>query len=144
LPRELGRVIIQNNQLIYLLDGLDEVSQVSRDACVQAINLFGEQHSGRLAVCCRVADYEALPYKLNMGMGIRIKPLSKSQIEDYLQRPELSLETVYKLWQTDEASQKLVETPLFLSVITMAYRGLDREALNMPNTKTEWQAHLYR
>lgn len=127
LPLETGQAIIQNNHLVYLLDGLDEVAQVARNACVQAINLFGEQQSGRLIVCCRVAEYEVLPHKLNLGMGIRIQPLDGAIVNTYLRRPGLGLETVHKLWQTDEALQKLAQTPLFLSVITMAYRGQSKK-----------------
>ncbi|GJM40849.1 MAG: hypothetical protein DHS20C20_11310 [Ardenticatenaceae bacterium] len=143
LPREAGRAIIQNNQLIYLLDGLDEVADAARGACVQAINLFGEQHSSGLAVCCRAEEYEDLPHKLNLGMGVRIQPLDKAQVDDYFQRPELALEAVYKLWQTDEALQKLAQTPLFLSVITLAYRGLTQTALAQLETEADRRNHLY-
>ncbi|MAT99471.1 MAG: hypothetical protein CL608_20205 [Anaerolineaceae bacterium] len=143
LSREVGQAIIQNNQLIYLLDGLDEVAEVARDSCVQAINLFSEQHSGGLVVCCRAAEYEALQNRLNLGMGIHILPLDKAQVDAYFQRPELALESAYKLWQRDETLQKLTQTPLFLSVITLAYRGLNQENLNQLNTEAAWQDHLY-
>ena len=145
LPRESGREIIQSNQLIYLLDGLDEVAEVSREGCVKTINLFVEQHNGGLVVCCRVEEYESLSHKLNLGMGVRILPLDKMQVVNYFQRPELALKVVYKLWQTDESLQNLAQTPLFLSVITITYRNLDQRALRQQlNTETTWQAHLYR
>ncbi|WP_420629257.1 NACHT domain-containing protein [Candidatus Leptofilum sp.] len=144
LPREAGRAIIQNNQLIYLLDGLDEMAEAARNACVQAINLFREQHSGGLAVCCRAEEYEALSHKLNLGMGVRIQSLSKVQVDDYFKRPELALEAVYKLWQTDEAFQKLAKTPLFLSIITLAYRGLNNEQLSKFSTPMTRRNHLFR
>ncbi len=144
LPRVTGQAIIPRNQLIYMLDGLDEVVEVARNDCVKAINLFGEQHSGELVVCCRAEEYEALPYKLNLGMGIRIQPLDKTQVDTYFQRPELSLKSVHQLWQTDETFQQLAKTPLILSIITLAYRGLDDERLSEFTTPIARRDHLFR
>lgn len=143
LPLETGRTIIQNNQLIYLLDGLDEVAEAAREACVKEINLFREHNSGGLAVCCRATEYEALPYKLNLGMGVRIQPLADAQVADYFKRPELALEAVSQLLETDEALQKLAQTPLFLSMMTLAYQGLSQDELNQLETEATRRDHLY-
>ncbi len=143
LPRQTGRSLITNSGLIYLLDGLDEVATEARDACVQAINNFKAQQPAPIVVCCRMAEYEALTEKLNLGMGIRIEPLSLAQVEDYLNRPELALAAVRHMVQTDEILLELAQTPLFLSVISLAYRGMAADELAQLATPGSRHNHLF-
>ncbi|HUM70205.1 MAG TPA: hypothetical protein PLK31_15340, partial [Chloroflexota bacterium] len=143
LPRETSRRLIASGGLIYLLDGLDEVAAAARDASVQAINDLKAQQPASLAVCCRVAEYEGLAAKLNLGTAVRIQPLSDEQIDDYLRRPELKLTAVRQMVKTDAAMQELAQTPLFLSVMTLAYRDMKRADLKQLPTPEARRAHLY-
>lgn len=43
IPNRIAQNWIQNEKLTLLLDGLDEVHQVHRDSCVEAINIFRDQ-----------------------------------------------------------------------------------------------------
>ncbi len=47
---------VQQERLILLLDGLDEVAEEHREACVAAINKFHHDYTVRLVVCSRTAD----------------------------------------------------------------------------------------
>lgn len=143
LPRETSRRLIASGGLIYLLDGLDEVAAEARDACVQAINELKAQQPAPLVVCCRVAEYEGLAAKLNLGTAVCIQPLSAEQIDDYLRRPELKLTAVRQLVRTDAAMRELAQTPLFLSVMTLAYRDMKRADLKQLPTPEVRRAHLY-
>lgn len=143
LPRETGRRLIANGGLIYLLDGLDEVAAEARDACVQAINELKAQQPTPLVVCCRVAEYEGLAEKLNVGTAVCIQPLTDAQIDDYLRRPELKLTAVRQMVKTDAAMRELAQTPLFLSVMTLAYRDMKRADLRQLPTPEARRAHLY-
>lgn len=144
LPRNIGKELIQHDKLSYLLDGLDEVSEEARKSCVTAINDFQATHIVTIAVCCRVAEYESLSENLNLGMAVRILPLNKEQVADYLQRPEIGLQNLYKLWQIDEVFEELASSLLFLSVITFAFKG-DENHQNYFNQKAayDWQTHMY-
>jgi hypothetical protein len=56
---------VNTEQILPLLDGLDEVGVEHRRACVEAINDFRRNNpSVPIAVCSRIADYEALGTKL--------------------------------------------------------------------------------
>jgi len=64
---ETGRVWVETDQILPLLDGLDEVAPERRDACVEAINTFRQDHGLLpLVVCSRIADYEALTTRLRL------------------------------------------------------------------------------
>jgi eukaryotic-like serine/threonine-protein kinase len=70
-----------------LLDGLDEVAKEHRAACIEVINTFRQQHGlVPLAVCSRVADYEALTVRLRLPGAIVVQPLTRGQIDHYLEQ----------------------------------------------------------
>jgi predicted NACHT family NTPase len=81
IPRKLAQAWTDAEQVLPLLDGLDEVAPEHRAACVDAINAFRQQHGlVPLAVCCRMADYEALPTRMQLSGAILIQPLSRPQV----------------------------------------------------------------
>jgi predicted NACHT family NTPase len=72
-----------------LLDGLDEVALNQRQACVEVINQFRRGHGLLpIAVCSRIADYDAVGTKLRLRNAVVVQPLTRSQIQDYLNRFE--------------------------------------------------------
>ncbi|MEM6252849.1 MAG: NACHT domain-containing protein [Cyanobacteria bacterium P01_D01_bin.156] len=87
VSKSLGKIWIEEEQLILLLDGLDEVEAKYRNACVQALNQFIQAH-GRteMVVCSRVHDYEALSERLRLRSAIYVQPLIPKQIDQYLDK----------------------------------------------------------
>src|SRR5690606_5325300 len=83
VSKVLGFRSIRNNQLLYLLDGLDEVAGEVREDCIAAINNFKAHFVADIVVCSRIRDYEALKNRLNLGVAVRIEPLTKTQIYNY-------------------------------------------------------------
>lgn len=86
IPKKIARPWVENDELFPLLDGLDEVALERREACVQAINQFRQQHLMPLVVCSRIADYEALTSRLKLQGAVLLQPLTSSQIDAYLVR----------------------------------------------------------
>ena len=82
VPVKLGQTFIERDELLLLLDGLDEVVEDKRKACAEEINAYrqGEHSLGRMAVCCRITDYEAIGVKLSLNDAIVIQPLTDTQI----------------------------------------------------------------
>src|SRR3954464_14425807 len=71
IPRKLAQAWADAEQVLPLLDGLDEVAPEHRAACVDAINAFRQQHGlVPLALCCRAADYEALPTRVELSGAV--------------------------------------------------------------------------
>ena len=65
VPRKLGQALVNADQILPLLDGLDEVAPSKRTACIETINLYRQEHGLLpLVVCSRSADYLA-PFQIS-------------------------------------------------------------------------------
>ena len=85
VPRKVGTQWVENDELLLLLDGLDEVAENVRDACVQTINDYRSEHGFvDVVVCSRIKDYEVLTGQLKLNGAIVIQPLDDAQIVQYL------------------------------------------------------------
>ncbi|MCB8978823.1 MAG: NACHT domain-containing protein [Ardenticatenaceae bacterium] len=143
VAKTLSQNWIRNSQLLYLLDGLDEVAEDARDNCISAINDFKSQVVSDMVVCSRLADYEALQNRLNLGAAVRIEPLADEQIDAYLGRDDLQLQAVKGALVTDSALYSLARTPLFLSIMTLAYRGVSANDLDNFYSLDARRNHLF-
>jgi hypothetical protein len=118
------RFLIENDHVLPLLDGLDEVACEHRDGCVEAINTFRTKHGLLpLAICSRSEDYAALTKKLHLQTAVTIQPLKFEQVDCYLAQAGAPLERVRKLVTEDKTLQGLLNTPLMLSIMQLAFSG---------------------
>lgn len=86
VPRKLAQDWIENDQVLPLLDGLDEVASEHREACVEAINGYREEHGLLpLVVTSRSAEYAELSARLRLPGAVTIEPLTREQSERYLE-----------------------------------------------------------
>jgi eukaryotic-like serine/threonine-protein kinase len=128
VPKGLAQHLVETEQVLPLLDGLDEVALTHREACVDAINNFRRGHGLLpIAVCSRIHDYEALGKKLRLRSAVVVQPLTPHQVEDYLDRIGDPVRTHCAALKNDVSLGKLLETPLMLWVATLAYRDAPAE-----------------
>jgi DNA polymerase III delta prime subunit len=122
VPRKIGQAWVEADQILPLLDGLDEVAPEHRTACVEAINAFRQDH-GLLpvVVCSRVADYEALGTRLRLHGALVVQPLTPQQLDSYLTQIGTPLAGVRLALSEDPALGELLDTPLMLTILTLAY-----------------------
>ncbi|WGV23996.1 NACHT domain-containing protein [Halotia branconii] len=140
----LGKVWIEEQQLLLLLDGLDEVRIEQREACIKAINQFMQEHGLiEIVVTSRIHDYEALSERLQLQAAICIQSLTSQQVDQYLDRAGEQLEAVKTLLQQDTTLQELAKSPLTLNVMTLAYQGKKLEDLSSIGSKEERRKHLF-
>lgn len=143
VPAEIGRNWVEDQQLLLLLDGLDEVSPNSRQSCVEAINQFLQSHGQtEIVVCSRIADYRKLPTKIRLMAAIYLQPLTGEQIQQYLQNAGVELSGLKDALNTDKTLLKLAQSPLMLSIMTLAYQGNAIATLPQGNYKAHRQ-HLF-
>ena len=137
VPRRLGQEWLKNGALLPLLDGLDEVEQEKRVACALAINQFRQKYmSMPTVVTCRIKDYEALATRLNLAQAIVLQALSLEQIDQYLGSMGPRLAGLRAALQTDRTLRELAESPLMLSMMTLAYyRMPEQVALSLGDRK---------
>ncbi len=119
VPRHLSRAWIEQNQWLYLLDGLDEVADEVQAACVAAINEFRGMYPAEMVVCSRIGEYEQLPQKLNLATAVHIQALSDEQVAGYLAGAEGT--------GRDPALAELAHSPLFLGIMVLAFGGASDE-----------------
>jgi DNA-binding SARP family transcriptional activator len=141
--REFGRRLLQTGSFRLLLDGLDEVREVHREACVLAINAYRqaygltERGAGDIVVCSRLDDYKRLPTRLKFLGAVNIQPLSLTTVDDYLAGGGERVAALRTILAEDSFLQELAQNPLTLSVLLLAFEGLDSEIL--ANKDGDWR-----
>ncbi len=147
VPHTVGKAWIDTDQILPLLDGLDEVAEEARPACVQAINDYCQDHreqgAAPLVVCCRSQDYAALPTRVNLHQAVIIQPLTEEQIEGYLQSTKGQLEGLRRAVHQDPELSELAHRPLMLSILTLAYQGAGAEELPTGGTREAHQQQVF-
>jgi DNA polymerase III delta prime subunit len=130
VPLKVGQQWIEANQLILLLDGLDEVAEGARPACVKAITTYQHRHPYvSLVVCCRAEEYFTQTTRFSLQQAVLIRPLTTQQVSKYLTSAGMQLETVRQALAEDPALQEMIKTPFMLSIVTLAYQGEIRTTL---------------
>ncbi|MGC9505401.1 MAG: NACHT domain-containing protein, partial [Baaleninema sp.] len=79
--KETAKTWVKEQKLLLLLDGLDEVTLNSREACVDAINEFCQKYGQtELVVCSRIRDYQALNHHFKLQGAICLQQLTLEQV----------------------------------------------------------------
>jgi hypothetical protein len=144
VPPKTAQAWVDADQVLPLLDGLDEVQAEHRAACADAINTFRRDHGLLpLAVCSRITEYEALGVPLRLQGAILVQPLTRPQIDSYLTQVGPPLAEVREALQGDPQLWELLDTPLMLTIVTLAYAGQPAEMLRAAGTVVERRQSLF-
>ena len=96
-----------------------------------------------LVVCSRVADYEALAVRLRLPSAVIIQSLSRQQVQSYVDQAGASLAGLRTVLQRDESLWELLNTPLMLSIVALAYQGRAAEEIHSSGTVEEHRTQLF-
>jgi hypothetical protein len=143
VPPRLSQTWIQEDQLLLLLDGLDEVVPSAYSACIRAINAYRVEHFVPLVVCSRSREYLSQQEHLALPSAVVVQPLTDSQVEAYLIQAGKPMAAVRKVLQTNLVLHELMTTPLMLSVVTLAYRGKAVKDLPRLGSAEEQQRQIF-
>ena len=146
IPKRIGRSWLENNRLLPLLDGLDEVRVKNQAACVEEINKFGAEFGlTGLVVCSRLKEYTSLPVRLKLNGAIRLQPLTLEQVYDYLNVAGSKLDALRRALQTDKNLQDMARSPLILGIMSLAYQDMPVKILagQMHNMIETRYKHLF-
>ena len=144
VPRKIGQAWVDTDQIAPLLDGLDEVKPIHRVACAEAINAFRQDHGLLpLVVSVRTADYHALGVPLRLQGAIVVQPLTQPQVESYLTAIGPAGTAVREAIRQDPTLWNLLDTPLLLNIITVAYAGQPGSQPQLSGTLKERRDHLF-
>lgn len=143
IPRKIAQTWVNDDALLLLLDGLDEVAQSYRAACVEAINSFRKSSLMPVVVCSRVADYEGLSAKLNLSHAIVLQPFTHEQIDVYLVRFGAEFFGLKLALRRDPNLMELAQSPLLLNVMMLVYQGIPAEKLSQLNLPEVQRQRLF-
>jgi hypothetical protein len=131
VPAKMAPFWLLNNYLVLLLDGLDEVETSLQPECVAAINAFMDEFNpSGMVVCCRLNEYRWLPRRLKLNGAIRLEPLSEHEVAEYLAKGGSKLAALREAMTTDPVLQELAQTPLMLSIMSLASQGVGGDELS--------------
>jgi len=135
---------IDNDQLVLLLDGLDEVKKEHQGDCINAINSFHQKHGlSPIVVCSRTAEYNAINQKLNFRGAVSLQPLTPSQIFTYIEKAGKKFAALKEALKTDSTLRKLAQTPLMLNIIIAAYDDIPNETSASLKSIEHWRKILF-
>ncbi len=136
MPARLSSEALDNQSLLLLLDGLDEVDINFQINCIEAINKFQSQPEPvPIVVCSRESNYIHLSKQLALAGAVVIQPISTKQLDSYLhitRTPSCGLSVA--IIHSDEIKE-LLTTPLMLNIATTAYQNY-REGDSLAETPT--------
>ncbi len=133
LTQKIAADLVESEQLLYLLDGLDEVADERRDACLQAIKHFVEVERPGLpyVICSRKQEFEELATRLDIAGEIVIQALRPEQIAEYLRGAEFTgLRTLIR--ENTIIREQFVPVPFMLNtlaVVAVVKRDKDADHL---------------
>lgn len=129
--RAYGQELVDANALLLLLDGLDEVREDARAACVNAINAYRAADRGlvQIVVCSRQAEYAQVQEhaRLELDSAVLLQPLTDAQVDVYLAQGGERLAALRDVIAADDQLREWAHTPLWLSVMTVAYADQSAE-----------------
>jgi DNA polymerase III delta prime subunit len=152
VPPKIGKRWVESGALLLLLDGLDEVAESRRAACVEAINTYRRNHQAVLrpmVVCCRTQEYAAIP-RLQLSGAVVIQPLTEAQVDGYLSGGGSALDGLRAVLNDEPGLyRELFSTPLMLHVAIVTYEGQSAEELRhyipiKERRRLLWDAYIER
>ncbi len=141
VPRILSERWVKLGLLLPLLDGLDEMEEAARPACIAVINRYHRTHVTPLVVCSRQVEYEGAAQKERLALqsAVIVQPLSDQQIEAYLQNIDSSFGGIRAVLHQQKALWELASTPLMLSILLLTYRDTSTQDITSSATDLERQ-----
>ena len=128
IDQKVSQKWLENERILPLLDGLDELGLPRQRLAIQAINQYLQQDlSRRLVVCCRWEEYRRGKKKLHQLHGAYyLQPPSDSVIRDYLH--SFGQQQLWSKIDSNPLMKELAHKPLFLNLMIPAFKG--EEILN--------------
>ena len=144
IPEETWHAWLEQQRILPLLDGLDEVALEHREACVERINEFRRQEASLpLVVCSRTQDYGSLGTKLQMPGAAEVQALKPGRAGQFLEQAGEPVLGVRAALQGDATLWEVLDTPFMLNIAMLAYQGVPEGAVQLSGTLEERRATLF-
>lgn len=131
-PTELGvnkplaTKILEQERLILLFDGLDEVGKKHRKTCLEAIGRYGEKTDRDYVITSRISEYKQVMKDAPVNAQISVELLTLQQVKTELQRLEHTQPEAKRLLHIlnkDVFLQKVIQIPFYFNTLQMMFAG---------------------
>ena len=141
ISNEIARVWLEEGRIAALFDGLDEVDDSYRGAIAALLNAtYLRDHPNEVVVVgSRINEYRPLQddksTTLNLNGSITLQPFTRAQISEYLNK--VGATGLSEVLFSDETLYQIAQTPLTLSMLTLAYSGAGAAEIPSSGSFTE-------
>ncbi|MEM8723423.1 MAG: HEAT repeat domain-containing protein, partial [Cyanobacteria bacterium P01_G01_bin.39] len=146
VSQDVANYWLREEKVALLLDGLDEVDDRQLLKLVDYLNSYLRRHPDiTVVVCSRIVEYQPLKDKketrLQLVGAVTLRPLNQQQIASYLEKADaIALrDTLF----VDQTLYELAQTPLTLSVMTLAYGGMAPQDIPADLSLVDRRRHLF-
>ncbi len=141
--KDIGKKLVDNQEIIPLLDGLDEIAAERQELCVRKINSFLHisNWNNPLVVCSRIEEYQHYTTLLQLNNSLELCTLTSQQVYQYLQNTDN-----LQLWDSihnNEDLNELAQTPLLLNIIVLSAQEISIETWQKFETSKERYFYLF-
>ncbi|MEA5620550.1 NACHT domain-containing protein [Cronbergia sp. UHCC 0137] len=142
-PPKTIEQLLNDQKLLPLLDGLDELNSFLRQICIGEINIFLSEVNRPLSlvVCTRKEEYISAKIRLKLNGAVCLLPLSDDQIQSYLQQIK-NLSDSHTFVQ-DAILFDLIRIPLFLNLAIFCYKKNSPQKWQMLDSSEERLQYLW-
>lgn len=140
VSKRLSHQWLEASLLLPLLDGLDELLPDHQSTVVQQLNIWLEDDSRPLVVCCQCEQDNPAAVSLAVNGTLALAPLSPDQLEQYL--TSLRLDRLWMRWQQWPEWLDLMQVPLWLNLGILTRETLDFTDWASSNNAQTWQNAL--
>jgi serine/threonine protein kinase len=149
IPHKVSARWVQEDGILPLLDGLDEMEETASAACIAAINAFHHDHIVPLVVSSRTTEYEtaAGAHRLLLQGAVVVQPFTWERVHAYLVRAGEPLTALRSVLEKNAALQDLATTPLMLNILILTYHGASVQDLSNKESllqKLVWDDYVQR
>jgi serine/threonine protein kinase/DNA polymerase III delta prime subunit len=149
VPHKLSLQWVEEDSVLPLLDGLDEMEEAARSACVAAINTYHRDYLAPLVVCSRTTEYEAAVSRQRLALqgAVVVQPLTHEAVDAYLVKAGPPLAALRSALKKNTALHDLAKTPLMLNILILTYQGRSVHDLSNEESllqKLVWDDYVQR
>lgn len=120
IRKDIGKQWLENQEIIPLLDGLDELAVERQEECVKRINDFLKPGTwgNPLVICSRTQEYQHYQTLLQLNSSLELCPYTPQQVYKYLR--DAGNEELWNSINNDADLSNLARTPLLLNIIVIS------------------------
>ncbi|HEU5377131.1 MAG TPA: NACHT domain-containing protein [Ktedonobacteraceae bacterium] len=140
---DLTQRAIEEDRLIFLLDGFDEVEGSARSNCIQEIIAYRKKQLIPIVLCSRKEEFEEHKGQLKLPLMVEVQPLTSQQVDEYLTIEGTSLATLRSVLQSNNVLRGLLTTPLMLGVAMQTYSNTQVKEFPQQGSAEQQQRQVF-